>query len=677
MKRAYVVLSTCVLILVLFVVYRGWLGFAPLSAGDWGFHFPEEVTNFFIWPTAWVFWLHWGLGGNGVFIAGLETFFLITARIFYTLTGLTWAWYERVVWFIPFLLIGTYSSLSLVRLVFPTIAVFWLLTPIIFLTNTYIVMVSGGGQMGVAMAYVLAPLVLTHYIRLYRVISLPENSERRLYRQCVLTGVVLALMILFDSRIVYVLILGILAYWSVVMVYEKTADRRHVYFLGIPFIIAGLLHAFWILPLVLFRVKPIESLGASYSSIASVKFFSFADFSHALTLLHPNWPENLFGKVYFLQPEFLLLPILAFASLLFVRINQELKSRINPNISFFVLLGLLGAFFSKGANPPFDEVYLWMFERVPGFNVFRDPTKFYLLIAIAYSVLIPVSLKHIQIFFRRLPLATLVISVLFLALWLSTIRQFVRGQLSGTFVVHTVPYDYEVLKDVINQPEYFRTLWIPHVQRYGLSTYMHPAVDLGSLLETGSPSAVLAWMDSPDTAKRLARWSVKYVILPYDSQGEIFIDDRKYSANVQKQFQAALDANLYLRKVPIVGMDNTISVYETPEYKDHLWLEGDSTTAKLSWRMTFPTTYTLTITGLQKPMKLIFSETYDPNWHLRLSGQKVVRSQPTADRLNSFPISIGDEATGTLEYTPQQYVWYGLILSAFALIVTVVAIIVL
>ena len=37
---------------------------------------------------------------------------------------------------------------------------------------------------------------------------------------------------------------------------------------------------------------------------------------HALSLLHPNWPENLFGKVYFLQPEFLILPILAFSAFL-------------------------------------------------------------------------------------------------------------------------------------------------------------------------------------------------------------------------------------------------------------------------------------------------------------------------------------------------------------------------
>ncbi len=50
-------------------------------------------------------------------------------------------------------------------------------------------------------------------------------------------------------------------------------------------------------------------------------FLSFADFSHTLAFLHPNWPENLFGKVYFLQPEFLLLPVIAFSALFFVKPN--------------------------------------------------------------------------------------------------------------------------------------------------------------------------------------------------------------------------------------------------------------------------------------------------------------------------------------------------------------------
>jgi len=120
MKRIYVVLGTCVSVFVLLVVYRQWLGFAPLSAGDWSFHFPEEVARFFMLPSSWRVEFGGGLGGNGVFLAGLETYFLATARL-----GLPWAVSERVFWYIPFLLVGTYSSFFLVKTVFPNVTLWF------------------------------------------------------------------------------------------------------------------------------------------------------------------------------------------------------------------------------------------------------------------------------------------------------------------------------------------------------------------------------------------------------------------------------------------------------------------------------------------------------------------------------------------------------------------------
>ena len=83
--------------------------------------------------------------------------------------------------------------------------------------------------------------------------------------------------------------------------------------------IAVLLNLYWVLPLLMLKENTLDALGSAYTTVGALRFFSFADFSHSLSLLHPNWPENLFGKTYFLQPEFLLLPMLAFSSLLFVK----------------------------------------------------------------------------------------------------------------------------------------------------------------------------------------------------------------------------------------------------------------------------------------------------------------------------------------------------------------------
>lgn len=631
------------------IIFHSWFGNTPLSSGDWSFHFPEEISNFILSPSSWMFWYQGGLGGNWVFLTGLETYFLTTARIFYQLTGLPWTISERILWYLPFLLIGTYASVFLMRTIVPRFVLWWL-TPVIFLTNTYILMITGGGQMGIAMAYALAPLVLAQFIRFLR-----EPT----FRRSIITGFVLSIMILFDPRIAYVVLLGVFVYWSVAMVFERTARIRYVHFLVIPFVLAVLAHAFWILPLVVFRISPMESMGSAYNSVASVKFFSFSDFSHALALLHPNWPENLFGKVYFLQPEFLLIPVLAFFAFM--------KRKTSPSIISMGFIAILGVFLAKGANDPGGWMYLWLFTHVPGFNVFRDPTKFYLLIAIAYSILIPVALDRI---------GKKWVYVVFVLFWLITIRQAVTGGLGGTFVAHTVPSEYEVLKDVINQPEYFRTLWVPHVQRYGFLTYMHPAIDAGTVLDTSTPSAMLAWINSKEGEQQLARWSVKYIVLPYDSQGELFLDDRKYSEKQRNVYETALDANPNIIKKIIPDMSPKLSVYETSGFNDHFWLEQGIGMGTLSWRMKSPTNYTLSVSGLDRPATLIFSESYDPYWQLDIGG-RIIRSEKTQDSLNSFSLPVLATASGTLEYLPQHYVWIGLAVSAVTMIGAAVALAVL
>src|SRR5207247_1280407 len=89
-------------------------------------------------------------------------------------------------------------------------------------------------------------------------------------------------------------------------------------------------------------------------------------------------------------PEFLVIPIFAYSGLLF------LKNAKKPRVLLsFAFIGLVGAFLAKGANEPFGILYLWLFDHFPGFIMFRDPSKFYLLVAIAYSILITFSLEQL------------------------------------------------------------------------------------------------------------------------------------------------------------------------------------------------------------------------------------------------------------------------------------------
>lgn len=646
MKKNYTAFSMIGLVIIVLLFYRQWFGFTPLSAGDWSFHFPAEIAHFFLLPSSWMFWLGGELGGNGVYLSGLETYFALTARIFYSLTGGNWAWSERLIWYLPFLLLSVYSSVSLVRTAIPPIA-FWWLTPVIFLTNTYILMVTGGGQMGIAMAYAMGPLVLVQFIRLY---------QKMTYRQSVLAGLTLAGMVLFDPRIAYLLTLGIFIYWMSMMLLEKTADARHIYVLTIPFVVASLTHAFWILPLVVFRVNPIASLGDAYSSVASVRFFSFSDFSHALSLTHPNWPENLFGKTYFLQPEFLIIPLIAFSSLLYGS-----KSKNQRTILFFVFLGLLGSFLAKGASPPFGGVYIWLFEHVPGFNMFRDPTKFYLLIVLSYAVLIPFTLGEIGAKKWKN-----ILLVLFLLYWVFAHREAVLGTLAGTFTPRTVPVEFVRLKDyLVANSGFSRVLWIPARQRYGYSSGDMPGISLETM-NLANLSSLAEWMRESTSNVQLARYSVSYIIVPTDPFGELFVTDRRYDDEKRVSAIAALRADPDVKEIKGFG---DIAVFQTKSTYGHVYFTdepGDS----LVIRRIAPTQYELILPRLDRVRTLVFSESYDPYWELDL-GKTRLSPGVTPDGIQEYKIENFQGGRVYLRYRLQRFVYYGLVISGITLAVVI------
>ena len=56
------------------------------------------------------------------------------------------------------------------------------------------------------------------------------------------------------------------------------------------------------------------------------------------------------------------------------------------NSIFVLTLFLVGAFFSKGTNPPFGDVFKELYVNVIFFSGFRDPTKFMILVTLAYSI---------------------------------------------------------------------------------------------------------------------------------------------------------------------------------------------------------------------------------------------------------------------------------------------------
>jgi len=513
-----------------------------------------------------------------------------------------------------------------------------------------------------------------------------DNFKINSFKLAILTGLVFSLQVMLELRIAYVILLPGFMYW-VLRFLAKRDFRVFLKAFVFAFIIPGILslgiHAFWLFPTIIFRQNALGQLGDAYTTVNAVKFFSFATFENSLSLLHPNWPENIFGKTYFMKPEFFIIPILAFGSLFFI--NKE-NSEIKKYLIFFLLIGILGAFLAKGANEPFGGIYVWLFQNIPGFVMFRDPTKWYTLVAISYSILIPFTVWKIYEWLKSqtkfqissvrqaqdkfkinsknkiLNLQNLFLILVTLYL-MFLIRPALFGQLTGTFKSKTIPREYIRLESLFSsQKRFFRTFWLPSIQRFGLSSTAHPAISSEGFYGKYDKQQVLNELKKEKTEKVLAESAVKYIIVPYDSQGEIFLKDRKYDEKLYLNVLQDVRSVKYLREIDGFGK---ISVFEVPNPKDHFWSPSEN--LKINYKLINPTKYELTIKNAKKGDIIIFSESFDKYWTAYNSNFRI-QSSEFNNRFNSFILPKSGNYVLEVYYTPQDWVNRGLVISIVSLV---------
>lgn len=628
--------------LIFAVIFCRWFTMGQIIGGDWPFLFDEALREFSLPVPVWHTWFGNGLGGiTPVF--SLQIFNNFTTSLAYFF-NIPWVAVYKIFWFGLFIFLSITSSICLVNSILSRLNIWQKLTAsLVFSTNTYVLIVVGGGQMGVALSYAVAPLVIARFIKLIDCLaSSNKNFQFPLlggqaisnFRLALLAGLALSLQVMFDPRIAYITMIAVAIYMILNFKNILNAPYLILYTFIIPVVLSILLHAVWILPILILKQSSLSDLGSAYTGIGMVKFLSFASFSQSLSLLHSNWPDNIFGKTGFMKPEFLAIPIFAYVSLFFVGKQKN----INKVITFFAVLGIVGAFLAKGANPPFGNIYLWLFENIPGLVMFRDPTKFYLLIALSYSILIPFSIYSVSGWFnskfKSKNYLSIILLIFFLGYWIFTIYPAIVGQLGGTFKNHEVPKEYALLKDFLyKQPEFFRTLWIPRQQRFSFFSTIHPSVEAIPLFNATNSAEVLQKLGK-EGSTYLSELSIKYVIVPYDSMGEIFQKERKYDEASYKNVVNELKSITWLKEV---GGFGKIKVFETPLMKDHLWLMGDGL---ISYKMVSSTHYLVSV-SLVSSQKLIFSERYNPSWVVKIKN-KTIKSQKTLNNLNSFELEKGD-----------------------------------
>lgn len=699
-------LLIAVLVLLIFIIYRGLLLSTVMTGGDLSYAYQEMLSNYTVYPYAWDWYT---IGGLGAYSAPLlfAHFSVIGIPILDQFFHQSQASIYRMLYVIPFFCISLLSIFFFLNFFIKRqLMKSFFFASIIFIFNTYILMVIGGGNFLIPLAYAMTPLIIAGFCYSWGYTA--KNAVKffpfpSFFGLSIPLGLAFSLQLMFDARIFYITLFAMIIFIlldgiNMVFVQKITLQLavtvlvQFLYTLFLPFSIVFLLNFYWILPSLIVHINPLAQLGSAYTSDQAVHFFSFADFSHAISLLHPNWPENIFGKVYFMQPEFLLIPIFAFSSLFFISQKKKLDNGNNKSstqrnsavgknnreyfyLLYFSILGLLGAFLAKGTNDPFGNIYVWMFDHVPGFGMFRDATKWYTLIALSYSFLIPFSLLEIITrmqmrvkFSVRTPrvlqrLKSIIINIivfsLFVSYFLFTIRPAISGKLHGTFASHTIPVEYVNLKNFISsQPDYFRTLWFPATERFGFFTSLHPQVSAKDFFKKYDTVSLLKILGQKNTQQLVEDSAIKYIVIPFDAEHEIFLKNGTYD---DKQYGQVVRG---LEFIPWLIHDHTfgkIGIFRVKAYKPHFFITNRSTT-HIREKMLHPVYYQADIQNAGAGDTLVFSEAYDPHWQL-FTGKRVVMSKPYHKLFNSFVLPESGNYNLSVSYSVQNWINRGMMVS--------------
>jgi hypothetical protein len=304
---------------------------------------------------------------------------------------------------------------------------------------------------------------------------------------------------------------------------------------------------------------------------------------------------------------FWIIPFLAILSLYF--------NRKNAVIVFFALISMIGIFLTKQSDIPFTHVYKFLYDHLPGFNAFREGSKFFFYIALGYAVLISSLVSYIfktnrESFFYK---SRYIITGIIAAIFVINARPLITHEIGTLFVPRHIPNDYLVVKSYLQSHKgFYRSLWIPRESRWTYYDDEHPSMSLAftlpsSYLSSGKDN-LLNFVLSNNFEEFINISSTRYIFTPLEDSEN---DDNFYVYyDSRKKITEKLDSLAYLKKINIGT--NEVEVYENTHYTPHIF----SNQAQVSYTFVKPYEYKVRINNISKDSTLIFSEQFHSEWSL-------------------------------------------------------------
>ncbi len=676
------------IILIFLIIYRKWIfSLGIITHGDWPFFFKETMSTLrFNYFSSW--FSDFSFGRVLFDLGQAPTYFLygFLSKIFY----LDFAVSERLIHLWPIVFVSLIGCILFFKQNFRSPYAIFIGT-MAYCFNTYI-LINQTGHITLATAFSFFPLIFYFF---------KKSMQYNKIKDILITVLIGFICSSYEPRAFYIISFAIFSYFLfsiITCLKDKDKNIKQMFKTGIIILtLILLLNVYWVLTLY-------ESKSLLKNEIFNRGLFGnqYWNILYSFTLHHPWWSGNYI--IPFINQNipfyFWILPIFIFLGIV---LNQKNKDTI-----FFIFITLIGIFLSKQITLPFSSVYPWLYNHLPGFNAFREASKFYSLIALGYSFLLANFIEYLETnsgfdkskYLRFLKII-LIIFIASILLW--NVKPIITGEIGKTFISREIPQDYIVFNNFLkNEQKYSRNLWTPRDSRWSIFTNNHPKISNIDIIQNN-------WKNFIDYKNHGINWpiqeqiadifkkdysdnlldvsSIKYVIIPLrdtKNDDDFFV----YYGNSSEFFIKILDNQKYLKKIDIGTKE--ILIYENEGYLNHVYISSinqslinlDKSKIKdIDIEFINPAHYKIKFKE-DTPFYLYFSDAYHDKWKLTNNNFKWYKGFwdkyylfddthfKSYEFLNGWyinPTELNKNSNGEYElniyFKPQSYLYLGLIIS--------------
>jgi len=513
-KKRPVLFYSALLVLIAIASHLQW--FNPksiLEYGDWQYRPDESVRE---QVSSWMTWVPFNnIGSANVLMSGFPLRGLAWGII--TQLGFTYDIATKLTLFLPVVLGGFLVPFWVGRSFFKDNAIAFLVA--LFYGSTAYYLTLQTGHLPIAIIYAFLPLVVWQLDKVLRTNEL---------RDWLLLALSFCVGIFYEVRIMYIVTCVLLLYMAIfIMSHAGTRIRDYVKNVGIIGLFVVVANLFWLIPT---KLAAAQGIG----EIAGRGLFGDGLFTlqQSFAVMKWSWTGGAIDRTFAAQPVppyLLVIPIIICVGLIVIKSYRK-------QLLFFLVLTAIGVLLTKQSAEPFASLYGWLYNNFPGFVLFREASKFYIVVAFGYFGLLGYGLlafkeltagRNARTKQSYLYPAAIVGIVLVAAVNLWPTTSMVLG---NTFKNAQMPADYVTLKNFIkDQPDFFRTYWVPRESWWGFYDNTHPKVRAVDILvqdwkelpiDKGSGSgfdlakSTTAAFSQPYSATLFRNASIKYVIVP-------------------------------------------------------------------------------------------------------------------------------------------------------------------